>query len=92
MNLDETFFLSNGGELKVLGIKYKPRHDKNCSESRFSTTALWVGSAADVTGPVIFLAKGTKAHPRLRGANLVTRYGFPEGSCVIPKKVSYMDD
>ena len=31
-------------------------------------------------------------HPRLRGTNLVIRYGFPEGSCVIPKKAAYMYD
>ena len=43
-------------------------------------------------GPVIFMAKGEKVHPRLRGKNLVTRYGFPEGSCVIPNKAAYMDD
>ena len=45
-----------------------------------------------MNGPVIFLAKGTKVQPRLRGTNLVTRYGFPEGSCVIPNKAAYMDD
>ena len=42
--------------------------------------------------PVIFLAKGEKVHPRLRGNNLVTKSGFPEGSCVIPNKTVYMDD
>ena len=42
--------------------------------------------------PVIFLSKGKKVHPRIRGINLVTRYGFPEGSCVILKKSAYMDD
>ena len=42
--------------------------------------------------PVIFLAKGEKVHPRPRGNNLVTRYGLPEGSCVIPNKAAYMDD
>ena len=42
--------------------------------------------------PAIFLAKGTKVHPRLRGNNLVTKYGFPEGSCVIPKKAAYTED
>ena len=31
-------------------------------------------------------------HPRLIGNNFVTRYGFPELSCVIPKKSAYMDD
>ena len=45
-----------------------------------------------MNGPVIFMAKGTKVHPRLRGNNLVTKYGLPEGSCVIPKKASYMND
>ena len=28
LNLDETSFLCNEGELKVLGSKNKPRHDK----------------------------------------------------------------
>ena len=31
-------------------------------------------------------------HPRLRGNNLVTTYGFLEGCFVILKKASYMDD
>ena len=31
-------------------------------------------------------------HPSLRCNNLVTKYGFPEGSCVILKKLEYMDD
>ena len=45
-----------------------------------------------MNGPVIFLAKGTKVHPRLKGNNLVTKYGFLEGSCVIPNKAAYIDD
>ena len=55
-------------------------------------TVLRVGSAAGVNGPVIFLAKGTKVNPMLRGNTLVTKYGFPEGSCVIPNKAAYIDD
>ena len=39
-----------------------------------------------------FLEKGTKLHPRIRGNNLVTRYIFPEVSCVIPIREAYMDD
>ena len=77
LNLDEIFFLFNEGALNVLGSKDKPRHEKNCSDSRFSITVLRFGSAAGMNGPVIFLAKGTKLHPRLRGTKLVTRYGFP---------------
>ena len=45
-----------------------------------------------MNGPVIFLAKGTKVHPRIKGTNLVTRYRLPEGSFVIPNKAAYMDD
>ena len=42
--------------------------------------------------PVIFLEKGEKVHPRLKGTNLVTIYGFQEGSCVIQNKASYTDE
>ena len=41
---------------------------------------------------VIFLEKGTKVHPRLRGNTLVTKYGLPEGRCVIQNKAAYMDE
>ena len=92
LNLDETCFLCNEGKLKIIGGNDKPCHDKNCSDSRFSITVLRVWSAAGVNGPVIFLEKETKVHPRLRGNNLVIKYGFPEGSCVIPNKAAYMDD
>ena len=42
LNLDETPLLCNEGELKVLGSKDKPRHENNCSDSRFSIKFLWV--------------------------------------------------
>ena len=45
-----------------------------------------------MNGTVIFLEKGTKVHPILIGTNLVTKYGLPEGSCVITDKAAYMDD
>ena len=35
LNLDETCFLCNEGELKIIGDNDKPCHDKNCSDSRF---------------------------------------------------------
>ena len=92
MNLDETYFLCNEGDIKVLGIKDRPRHEKNCSDLSFLITVLRVGIAAVVNGPVIFMEKGKKVHPRLKGKNLVTRYGFPEGSCVITNKAAYLYD
>ena len=78
MNLDETCFLCNEGELKILGGNNKPRQDKHFSDSRFSITVLWVGNAEGVNGPVIFMAKGTNVHPRMIGKNLVTKYVLPE--------------
>ena len=45
-----------------------------------------------MNGPVIFISKVTKLQPRLRCNNLVTRYVFPEGYCVIPNKSAYMDN
>ena len=90
--MDETCFFCNEGELKIISNNDKPRHDKNCSNSRFSITVLRFGSAAGVNGPVIFMANGTRVHHRLRGNNLVTKYGLPEGSCAITNKAAYMDD
>ena len=44
-----------------------------------------------MNGLVIFLAKGDLVHPRLKDTNLVTHYGLPEVSCLIPKIVAYTD-
>ena len=90
--MDERSFLCYEGELKVLGSKDKLRHDKNYSDSRFSITVLRFGSAAGVNGLVTFLEKGTKVRPSIRGTNLVTIYGFPEGYFVIPNTAACMDD
>ena len=55
LNMDETCFFCNEGELRNIGDNDKPRHDKNYSDSRFSITVLRVVIAASVNGPVIFL-------------------------------------
>ena len=54
-------------------------------------TFTYIGSPAGVNGLVIFPEKGTLVHSRIRGTNLVTKYGPPGGSCVNPKKLSCMD-
>ena len=41
---------------------------------------------------VIYMSKATKLHQRMKGNKLATKYGFPEGSCVIPNKAVYMDE
>ena len=55
LNLDETSFLINEGEFRIIDGNNKPRHNKNCSDSRFSISVLRVGSAAGVNGLVMFL-------------------------------------
>ena len=45
-----------------------------------------------MNGLVIFLSKGDLVNPSYRDTNLVTKYGFTEGSYVIPNKSAYMDD
>ena len=85
LNSDETSFLCNYGDLKVLDIKDKTCQYKFFSDSRFSITVLWVGNSAGVNGPVTFLSKGTNMKPRLRVNNFLNRYVFPEGSCVNQK-------
>ena len=45
-----------------------------------------------MNGPVIFMEKGTTLNPSLKCTNLMTIFGLPEGSCVIPNKAAYMND
>ena len=65
LNLDETCFLCNQSDLKVLRSKDKLRHEIFFSDSRFSITFLWVGSSTGMNVPVIFMEKGKKVHPSL---------------------------
>ena len=62
----------------------KPPDMKNCSNFRFSTPVLWIGTLSGVNGPVILLEKGDLLHPSLRGTNLVTQLIFPKVSSMIP--------
>ena len=45
-----------------------------------------------MNGLVVFMENRTRVHTRLRGNNLVTKYVFPEGHYVIPKKSSQKDN
>ena len=40
----------------------------------------------------VFFEKGNLVHPKLRGINLVSKYGVTERSCLIPQKYSCVDD
>ena len=65
---------------------------KNSIYSRFSITPHRVDITVGGNFTVIFLAKGTLVHSRLKGTNLITKYGLAEWYCVIPNKVSYTND
>ena len=77
---------------RLLVTKINPTNTEISLILVFSITVLRVGSVAGVNGPVISLSKGRYLYPRLRGNNLVTKYGLLEGYCVIPNKAEYMDD
>ena len=57
LNLNETSFLGNEGELRVIGRNDKPRHVKNFSDTRFPIIVIRVGSSEGVNDPVKFLEK-----------------------------------
>lgn len=92
LNFDESCFLANGSELRILGDGERPRHNKNTSDGRCSITCGRLGSAGGTKGPVIFLAAGQKEPPRtFAGTKYVDKYGLPEGSCVLMNETAYMD-
>ena len=84
-----SFVMSLSSLLLAANINHTTKKHRN---TRFSIKVLWVGSSAGVNGPLIFLGIGKKVHQRLTGIKLVTKYGFTEGSCVIPNKAAYIDD
>ena len=92
LNLDETCFLCNDGELRILGDGEKPRHDKNTSDTRLSITVLRVGSAGGIKGPVFFIAKGTEttANRVFTDKLLVEKYEMPIGSTVLFNDSAYV--
>ena len=92
LNLDESCFICNDGNLKIIGDGEKKRHDKNIANIRVSITTVRCGSAAGTNGPVVFIANGKNVNRTFSQYILRHVYGLPEGSIVLCNKTAYMDD
>lgn len=81
VNLDESGFQGSLGKLKVIGNAKKKKHEKNVSDNRDSVTSIRIGSAGNVDGPRIYLAKG-ETHESKKFENFTKYFRAPEGSFV----------
>ena len=89
LNLDEISFLCNEGELRIIGGNDKPRQ-LQCFEVFGYSPPVWGCSGCEWSSDISI--KREKFYQRILDNNFVIKYGFPEGSCVIPKKAACMDD
>ncbi len=91
MNLDESCMQVNESNLKIIGSKYKRKHEKNTSDCRDSIAIVQVGSAANVDGHRFYLAKGKEIEFN-SFKNFADSYNAPKGSRVIMTPNAYMTD
>ena len=90
-NLDESCMMASEGIVRIIGSKAKKKHEKNISDSRDSITVVRIGSAANVDGPRIYLAKGKEIElPAFR--NFTKNFVAPPGSCIEMTPSAYMTD
>ena len=91
INLDESCMQANTSNLKIIGSKYKRKHEKNTSDCRDSITVVRVGSSANVDGPRFYLAKGKEIELN-SFKNFTNSFNAPEGSRVVMTPSAYMTD
>lgn len=91
INLDESSMGANEGELHILGLRGRRKHEKNVADCRETISIVRVGSAANVDGPRFFLAKGKEIELD-SFKKLDSYYKVPEGSRVIMTPNAYMTD
>ena len=82
VNLDESCMMASDGTVKVVANTNKKKTEKNKDDCRDSVTVVRVGSAANVGGPRIYLAKGKELISRSL-SDMVNNLDAPPGSCVI---------
>jgi len=89
LNLDESCVMASEGIVRVLGNAEKTKHEKNIQDNRDSITTVRTGSAGNVDGPRIYLAKGKTCD--LESFNdFGAHYDSPPGSCVVMTPNAYM--
>ena len=89
LNLDESCVVASEGVLSVIGSAHKSKHEKNLQDNQEIITIVQVGSAANVDGPRIYLAKGNFSNLQSVN-NFCSNYEAPSGSCVEMTPNAYM--
>ena len=89
LNLDESCVMASEGIVRVIGNKEKKKQEKNIQDNRDSITTVRVGSAGNIDGPRIYLAKGKECDLESFN-NFCDHYDSPPGSCVEMTPNAYM--
>ena len=88
LNLDESCSMENAGISSIVGNGEKSKHKKNIDDNRDSITTVRVGSAGNVDGPCVFLAKGKTCELGIF-KNFGVNFKAPPGSCVEMTPLAY---
>ena len=79
------------GDLRVFAAADKKKQHKLLQDCRCSITVVRTGTASGITGPTIFLLKGTKHRDNFNNVYLL-RYGMAKGSTILMTENAYMTD
>jgi hypothetical protein len=92
VGLDKMCLMSNcHGDLRVFAVADKKKQEKLLQDCRCSITVVRTGTASGITGPTIFLLKGTKRCNNFNDDYLF-RYGMAKGSTILMTEKAYMTD
>ena len=93
IGLDEMCLMSDThGNLRIIGAAEKKKHEKVLQDCRSSITIVRTGTVSGVTGPTIFLLKGTKGVRKSFSDAFLLKHGCAPGSTIIMTENAYMTD
>ncbi len=79
------------GDLRVFDAANKKKQKELLQDCRCSITVVRTGTASGITGPNIFLLKGTKRRNNFNDDYLL-RYSMAKGSTILMTENAYMTD
>jgi hypothetical protein len=92
VGLDEMCLMSDcHGNLRVFAAADKKKQEKFLQDCRCSITVVRTRTASGITGPTIFLLKGTK-HRNNFNNDYLLRYGMAKGLTILMMENAYMTD
>jgi hypothetical protein len=92
IGLNEMCLMSNCyGNLQVFAVANKKKQENLLQDSHCSITVVCTRTASAITGPTIFLLKGTKRCNNFNDEYLL-KYGMATGSTILMTESAYMTD